>query len=161
MTFCWDRVSRSLISTSRQNLGEEKLEKWKQLPQQPRGDLQRVLSTYDLIDRLKMTLASPDSAGLQVKQLHGYSDGWTRFRSAWKWLLSTKLWHLQALEASGYDSRGMTWFLTFPTPYAHPLSFVSRGRWFQSPAQAGTREEVGHTKNRDTSESFEKKSSNQ
>ena len=48
--------------------------------------LQRAI---DLSNTEKIA-TGPGSTGLKVKQLHGYSDGCTRFRSAWRWLRSTK-----------------------------------------------------------------------
>ena len=43
--------------------------------------------------------------------MDSYSNGCARFRSALKWLQSTKLWPLNALEASGYHLGDVTRFL--------------------------------------------------
>ena len=64
----------------------------------------KLFETHSVLPKL-----APDSAGLYVKLMESYSDGCSRYRSAWSRLLLTKLWPLQALEVSGYHTGTVTW----------------------------------------------------
>ncbi len=72
---------------------------------------------------------------LLVKQMDSYSNGRTHFRSALRWLRSTKSWPLNALEASGYHLGDVTRFLPYPTltPQFH-FTVIWRS-WVQTPIQ--------------------------
>ena len=56
-----------------------------------------------------------------------------RFRSAWRWLLSTKCWPFQALKASNSHLGGVMRIIPWPTPYATSSFFLNWRSWVLIP----------------------------
>ena len=76
-------------------------------------------------------LAGPGSAGLQVKQLYSYSDGFTHFRSA---CYQQKIDLSNPWRTVAYNSGGVMWFLPYhPSPDVPPSFLLIQRLWNRPP----------------------------